>query len=112
MTLLEVLVAVAILAISFVLLIRAHIQSYTMIAESEVLNRATILGESLYARMEAYGWKDVSVLRGYDPGPPRLMYRTNIGESSYPGVRKVVIRITRDKEDKPLLELTRWMTAR
>ena len=111
MTLLEVLVAVAILAISFVLLIRTHIQSFTMIAESEIINRAALLGESVCARMEAYGWTDVSVLHGYDPGPPRLVYRTKITSTSYPNVRKVVVRISRERGKEPVMELTRWMTV-
>ena len=112
MTLLEVLVAVAILAISFVLLIRTHMQSYTMIAESELLNRAALLSENVSARMEAYGWKDVSVLHGYDPGPPRLFYQTKVEPSSYPEVRKVRIVVSREKGGKALLEVTRWMMLR
>ncbi len=112
MTLLEVLVAVAVLAISFVLLIRTHIQSFTLLAESELLNRASLLGESVCARMEAYGWSDVSALRGYDPGPPRLFYRSKVEASPVPGVRKVTIIIAREKGGKTLLEVTRWMTSR
>ncbi|MBW1659722.1 MAG: type II secretion system protein [Deltaproteobacteria bacterium] len=111
MTLLEVLVAVAILAISFVLLIRTHIQSFTMISESEILNRAALLSESVCARIEAYGWADVSVLRGYDPGPPRLFYQTSVMESSYPNVRKVTVRVARGREAKPLLEISRWVVV-
>jgi len=112
MTLLEVLIAISILAISFVLLIRTHVQSYTMIAESEKLNRAVLLEESLCARMEAFGWEDVAARRGFEEGPPRLFYRTEVMDSPYPGVKKLVIKIALDKDEKPLTELTRWMAVR
>ncbi len=112
MTLLEVLVAIVILAISFVLLIRTHIQSYTMVAESEILNRAVLLEDSLCARMEAFGWTDVSARRGYAEGPPRLFYLTKVENSPYPGVKKLVIKVSRERGGKPITELTRWMVAR
>lgn len=113
MTLLEVLIALAILAISFVLLIRTHIQSYTMIAESEVMSRAALLEESICARMTAFGWTDVSVRHGFDEGPPRLFYKTVIESTPYPTIKSVVIKIYRDKEreTRPITELTRWMTV-
>lgn len=112
MTLLEVLIALAILAISFVLLIRTHVQSYTMIAGSETLNRAALLEESLCARLEAFGWKDVSARRGFEEGPPRLFYKTDIGDSPFPGLKKLVIRIYLDRDKKALTKLTRWMSFR
>lgn len=112
MTLLEALIAVSILAISFVLLIRAHVQSYTMIADSEKLNRAVLLEESICSRIEAFGWKDVAARRGFEEGPPRLFYRTEVMNSPYPGVKKLVIKIALGKDEKPLTELTRWMAVR
>jgi Tfp pilus assembly protein PilV len=110
MTLLEVLVALAILTITFVILIRSHIQSVKVMAEGEVVARAALLGESVCARLEATGWQDISSRRGYEPGSPRLSYKTTVAKTAYPGLRKLVIRIFRDREEKkPLLELTRWM---
>jgi len=112
LTLLEVLVAVVILAVSFVVLIRSHIQSFRMIAESEILSRAAMVGENVCARMEAFGWSDISVQHGFDPGPPRLFYQTKVMVSPYPRIRKIVIRVSRAKGAPPLLEMTRWMTVK
>jgi len=113
MTLLEVLVALAILAISFVMLIRSHIQTVHVMAEGEITARAALLGKSVCARLEATGWQDIAARRGYEPGKPRLAYRTTVMKTAYPGIRKLVIRISRDREEeKPLLELTRWMITR
>ena len=111
MTLLEVLIALSILSIAFVLMIRAHVQSYTLIAQSDEINRAVLLGESVYARMMAFGWADVSARFGVDEGPPRLTYRTELSRSPVEGLRKVEIRIYRDKEKPPVLTLERWMVV-
>ena len=111
MTLLEVLVALSILAISFVLLIRAHIQSYTIVAQSDELNRATLLVESVCARLDAFGWTDISSRQGLDEGPPRLFYRVWIKGSPIPRVKQVVIKIFRSKQERPLITLTRWMIS-
>jgi len=113
MTLLEVLVALSILAISFVILIRSHIQTVQVMAEGEITARAALLGKSVCARLEATGWRDIAARRGYEPGKPRLVYKTTVEKTAYPGIKKLIIRIFRDREEKkPLLELTRWMMTR
>ncbi len=109
MTLLEVLIALSILAIAFVLLIRAHVQSFTMVAEGDTLARAALLEESVCARLTAFGWADGSARYGYEEGPPRLFYKVTIESVPVPHFRKVVISVSRDKGAKPLMTLTRWV---
>ncbi len=109
MTLLEVLVALSILAISFVLLMRSHIQSYTMIARSDTMNRAALLGESVSARLTALGWGNASARYGYDEGPPRLFYQADIKSVPVPGFREIVIKISRTKGGSAVLVLRRWV---
>ncbi len=111
MTLLEVLIALSILSIAFVLMIRSHVQSFALVARGDEMNRAVLLGESVYARMMAFGWTDVSARFGVDEGPPRLTYRTKMEETPVAGLRKVVVRIYRDEKKPPILTLTRWMVA-
>ena len=111
MTLLEVLIALSILSIAFVLMIRAHIQSYTLVARGDTMNRAVLLGESVCARMMAFGWTDIASRFGVDEGPPRLTYRAKLEQTPVAGLRKMVIRIYRDKDKPPLLTLERWMVV-
>ena len=63
-TLLEVLVAVAILAIAMVAILKANVQSLDTLTRSRETSTASLLAESKLAEVEAAGAANWSELRG------------------------------------------------
>ncbi|VAX22936.1 hypothetical protein MNBD_NITROSPINAE03-874 [hydrothermal vent metagenome] len=100
-TLLEILVAVAILSISLVALLSAHNKALFMNAEAveitEVVTLAREEMENMYMRASIEsGLSDVRKRKDY----PQYQWRTEVKETPFKGSREVIVRVFRAENEK------------
>jgi general secretion pathway protein I len=94
-TLMEVLIAMAILAIALVSVFRSQSQSISMATESRFLTTAALLAQSKMAEVETSPSLDNHVENGdFGPDYPQYVWRLEIGDTPLPHFKKIKVTVT------------------
>jgi general secretion pathway protein I len=95
-TLLEVLVAVAILAIAMVAILKANVQSLDMLTRSREKSTASLLAASKLAEVEAAGVAKWSELRGdFGEDYPDYTWEVETSSTEVEGLARVTVIVQR-----------------
>ena len=95
-TLLEVLVAVAILAIAMVAILKANVQSLDTLTESRERSTASLLAASKLAEVEAAGPTNWSELQGdFGEGYPDYNWEVETSGTEVEGLMRVAVIVSR-----------------
>src|SRR5512143_2877798 len=96
-TLIEVLVALVIVAIAFVGLLGLHNRNLAMVGRDQDLTRATLLARQLITEMELIEqFPDTGTSQGEFPDYPGFAWERNVEDTELPTVRKVTLRVIWD----------------
>ena len=114
-TLLEVLVALVIIATAFTALLGLHVRNLEMIAREDAYSRALLLAETLVADTELEGYPDLGVTRGdfaatRGDGTPAFRWEREVREWMLPGTREVTIRVIPARGDDSASKLTLFVS--
>jgi general secretion pathway protein I len=108
-TLLEVLVAMLVLALAFVTLLGLHGRNIKVIAVNRDLTRATLLGRSLLTQIQTQvltdGLDSLSSGAGAFPDYPGYRWEVDVSETELEDVRRVVLRVVWDERNPNGAEL-------
>jgi len=95
-TLLEVLVAVAILAIAMVAILKANVQSLDMLTKSRETSTASLLAASKLAEIEAAGVVNWTELRGdFGEDYPDYTWEVETSSTEVEGLVRIVVIVQR-----------------
>jgi len=96
-TLLEVLVAVAILAIAMVAILKANLQSLDTLTKSRETSTASLLAASKLAEIEAVGVVNWSELRGdFGEDYPDYIWEVETSSTEVEGLVRLVVVVQRN----------------
>jgi general secretion pathway protein I len=103
-TLLEVLVAVAVLGLALVSLLGLHVRNIDLIARDERVTAATMLARTLMTEVETGPFPDLAVTAGdfeldYPGRYPELRWEREVTTTPVPYVREVRVRVFRGEEE-------------
>ena len=103
-TLLEVLVAVAVLGLALVSLLGLHVRNIDLIARDERVTEATMLARGLMAEVDAGPFPDLGLTEGdfeedYPERYPDLRWEREVGTTPVPDVREVRVRVFRGEAE-------------
>jgi len=103
-TLLEVLVAVAVLGIALVSLLGLHVRNIDLIARDERVTEATLLARALMTEVETSPFPDLGAIDGdfeldYPGRYPDLRWEREVFTTPVPDVREVRVRVFRGAEE-------------
>jgi type II secretion system protein I len=108
-TLLEVLVALAVIAFAFVGLLGLHARSIKMIARDQNLTRATLLTRELISQIQfqvmTNGLQDLGDSQGTFDGFPGYRWERQVLPTGLDEMREVVIRVIWDERNPSACEL-------
>lgn len=95
-TLLEVMIAVAILAVTLVTVYRSQSQSIAMVSNSRFLTTASLLAQARMARIDAVDTRQVASAKGdFGEEFPGYFWQMDIGEvKDLPLLRKISLTVT------------------
>ncbi len=98
-TLLEVLVASAVLAVAMVSLLGLHARNIRLAADTQELTEAGLLAERLATTTETGNFPNTGTTRGEtagdDDSAPRFSWTREVAETSLPGLHRVRIGVSR-----------------
>ncbi len=94
-TLLEVMIALAILALVGVAFLRAQASSVHLVDESGQISIATLLAREKMAELESMGFPELGKTSGTneDPTFPRYRWEAVVSSTDIPALRKALVRI-------------------
>ena len=103
-TLLEVLVAVAVLGFALVSLLGLHVRNIDLIARDERVTAATLLARALMTEVETGPFPDLGATDGdfeldYPDRYPDLRWEREVLTTPVPNVREVRVRVFRGEEE-------------
>lgn len=103
-TLLEVLVAVAVLGLALVSLLGLHVRNIDLIARDQSVTEATLLARALMTEVESGPFPDLGAERGdfeldYPDRYPDLRWEREVTPTPVPNVREVRVRVFRGEEE-------------
>ena len=103
-TLLEVLVAVAVLGFALVSLLGLHVRNIDLIARDERVTAATLLARALMTEVEIGPFPDLGATDGdfeldYPDRYPDLRWEREVLTTPVPNVREVRVRVFRGEEE-------------
>jgi general secretion pathway protein I len=105
-TLLEVMVALMIVAIAFVGLLGHHVRNLSHIGHDQDMTRAALLARSLITQMELQEqFPDTGVSDGEFPGYPGFAWEREVTDTELPDVRRVALRIVSANQGPSNFEL-------
>ena len=112
-TLLEVMIAMAILAITLVAVFQSQSQSISMAGSSRFLTTASLLSQSKMTEIEALDMKDVKTENGdFGEGFPDYIWRVEVKDTELENVKKIEMTVTHNRmtrNNNYLLELYRFV---
>jgi general secretion pathway protein I len=117
-TLLEVLVAVAVLGLALVSLLGLHVRNIDLIARDQRVTEATMLARGLMAEVDAGPFPDLGVTDGdfevdYPDRYPDLRWEREVLTTPVPDVREVRVRVFRgERESGDDVTLTYYVRRR
>jgi len=112
-TLIEVLVALTIVAIAFVGLLGLHNRNLAMVARDQDLTRAMLLARQFITEMELIEqFPDTGVSRGEFANAPGFFWERDVEETELPTVRRVDLRVIWDERMPNACELVYYIRDR
>jgi general secretion pathway protein I len=105
-TLLEVMVALVIVAIAFVGLLGHHVHNLAIVGHDQDLTRAALLARGLITQMELVEkFPDTGVSTGEFDGYPGFVWEREVTDTDLPSVRRVALRISSANQGPATFEL-------
>ena len=103
-TLLEVLVAVAVLGLALVSLLSLHVRNIDLIGRDQRITEATLLARAIMSEVESGPFPDLGVESGdfeldYPERYPDLRWEREVTPTPVPNVREVRVRVFRGEEE-------------
>jgi general secretion pathway protein I len=103
-TLLEVLVAVAVLGLALVSLLALHVRNIDLIARDERITQSTLLARGVMAEIAAGPFPELGVTSGdfeldYPERFPDLKWETEVSPGPVPLIREIRVRVFRGQEE-------------
>lgn len=112
-SLIEVIVALTIVAIAFVGLLGLHNRNLALIARDQDLTRATLLARQFITEMEVVEqWPDSGTSRGEFANAPGFAWEREVTDTDLPTVRRVVLRVIWDERQPNACELVYYIRDR
>jgi len=112
-TLIEVMVALTIVAFAFVGLLGLHNRGIALIARDRDLTRATLLARQLITEMELIEqFPDTGTSRGEFANDPGFSWERDVQDTDLPTVRRVVLRVIWDERMPNACELIYYIRDR
>jgi prepilin-type N-terminal cleavage/methylation domain-containing protein len=117
-TLLEVLVAVAVLGLGLVSLLGLHVRNIDLIARDQRVTEATMLARGLMAQVDAEPFPSLGLTEGdfeddYPERYPELRWEREVLTTPVPDVREVRVRVFRgERESGDDVTLTYYVRRR
>ncbi len=112
-TLIEVMVALTVVAFGFVALLGLHNHNIALVARDQDLTRATLLARQLISEMEVVeGWPDTGQTRGEFGNAPGFYWEREVEDTELPTVRRVVLRVIWDARLPNACELVYFIRDR
>jgi general secretion pathway protein I len=112
-SLIEVIVALTIVAIAFVGLLGLHNRNIAMIARDQDLTRATLLARQFITEMEVVEqFPDTGTSRGEFENAPGFAWERDVQDTDLPTVRRVVVRVIWDERQPNACELIYYIRDR
>lgn len=112
-TLLEVMVALAIIAFAIVGLLGLHARNIQMIARDQNLTRATLLGRELISQIQfqvmTNGLQDLGDSQGTFEGYPGYRWERQVLPTGLDEMREVVVRVIFDEANPAACELVYFL---
>lgn len=114
-TLLEVMVALAIIATAFTALLSLHVENLRSLSREDAYSRSLLLARTLAAETELEGWPGTGTSSGdfekLHPGEaPGFRWEREVRDWSLPGTREVVIRVIPPHGEESASELTLFVS--
>jgi len=112
-TLIEVIVALTIVAIAFVGLLGLHNRNIAMIARDQDLTRATLLARQFITEMEVVEqWPETGTTRGEFANAPGFIWERDVEDTDIATVRRVHLRVIWDERQTNACELLYFIRDR
>jgi general secretion pathway protein I len=112
-TLIEVLVALTIVAFAFVGLLGLHNKNISLIARDQDLTRATLLARQYITEMELIEqFPDVGQSRAAFENAPGFFWERNVEDTELPSVRRVQVRVIWDEHNPNACEIVYYIRDR
>ena len=111
-TLIEVIVALTIIAYAFVGLLGLHNRNIAMVADDQDLTRATLLARQFITEMELTEFPEIGVRRGEFGNSPGFIWEADVQETELPAVRRVTLRVIWDERNPNACELVYYIRDR
>ncbi len=112
-TLIEVMVALTVVAFAFVALLGLHNHNIALVARDQDLTRATLLARQLITEMEVVeGWPETGRARGEFANAPGFVWEREVEDTELPTVRRVVLRVIWDERLPNACELVYFIRDR
>jgi general secretion pathway protein I len=111
-TLVEVIVALTVIAFAFVGLLGLHNRNIAMIANDQDFTRATLLARQFITEMELAEFPEVGVRRGEFGNAPGFVWEADVQETELPSIRRVDLRVIWDERNPNACELIYYIRDR
>ena len=112
-TLIEVMVAMTIVAFAFVGLLGLHNRNLKMIGDDQNLTQATLLARRFITEMEVVEqWPDSGTSRGEFPEVPGFYWERDVQDTDLTTVRRVVLHVFWDERNPNAVELIYFIRDR
>lgn len=112
-TLIEVMVAMTVVAFAFVGLLGLHNRNLKMIGDDQNLTQATLLARRFITEMEVVEqWPDTGVKRGEFPEVPGFFWERQVDDTELDTVRRVVLHVYWDERNPNACELIYFIRDR
>lgn len=112
-TLIEVMVAMTIVAFAFVGLLGLHNRNLKMIGDDQNLTQATLLARRFITEMEVVEqWPDTGTSHGEFPEVPGFYWERDVEDTDLTTVRRVVLHVFWDERNPNAVELVYFIRDR
>ncbi len=112
-TLIEVMVALTVVAFAFVGLLSLHNRNLALIGNDQNLTQATLLARRFISELEVVEqWPDTGIARGEFPDAPGFFWESEVEETDLPTVRRVIVRVFWDERNPNVCELVYFIRDR
>lgn len=112
-TLIEVLVALTVVAFAFVGLLGLHNRNLAMVGRDQALARATLLARQFITEMEVVEqFPDLGMSRGEFANAPGFYWERDVEETDLPSVRRILLRVISDERNPRACELVYFIRDR
>jgi general secretion pathway protein I len=112
-TLIEVMVALTIVAFAFVGLLGLHNRNLKMIGDDQNLTQATLLARRFITEMEVVEqWPDTGISRGEFPEMPGFYWERDVEDTDIATVRRIVLHVFWDERNPNAVELVYFIRDR